>query len=538
MHETEPPSRDENQPASSLAPLEQPLFRALWIAALASNIGTWMQEVGAAWLMTSITAAPTQVALVQAAATLPIFLLALVAGALADVLDRRRLLLGTQAWMMLASGALGVLTVLGWTSPRLLLVLTFLLGLGVALNAPAWQAIIPELVPRPQLPAALALNGVGINLARAVGPAIGGLIVAGAGPGAAFLVNAVSFLGVLVVLSRWQRPPGRSLLPAERVIGAILAGLRYARHAPQLHAVLVRAFAFILFGSALWALLPVVVRFELGLGPSEYGLVLACLGAGAVAGALLLPRARRALSADGLVTAATGLFAAVLLGLAAVHGIGPTCALMMAAGSAWIALLTSFHGSAQAALASWVRGRGLSVYLLIFFGGMAGGSALWGVVATWAGPRAALLWAGIGAGAAGLATRRFRLGAAQGLDLAPSRHWPAPVVVNEPDADRGPVLVTVEYRVAPESAEEFAESMREVRRIRLRDGAIRWDLLSDPANPGRYIESFLVESWVEHLRQHERITVADREVERRARRFHTGEAPPVVSHFIAKDLPR
>ncbi len=524
--------------SSAWAPLAQPLFRALWIAALASNVGTWMQDVAGTWLMTSLTSSPILIALVQAATTLPVFLLALVAGALADVVDRRRLLIVTQSWMLLASAALGGMTLAGATNVWILLLFTFLVGMGNALNAPAWQAIIPELVGRRDLPAALALNGIAINLARAVGPALGGFIVAAAGPGAAFLLNAVSFLGVVLVLFRWRRAPRQSLLPVETLLGALLAGLRYARHAPDLHAVLVRSSAFIVCGIALFALLPVLVRFELGCGPTEYGLVLGCFGAGAVAGALLLPRLRRALTFDGLVRAASGVFGCLLLALAAAGSFVPVCLLMALGGGAWIALLTSFHTSAQASLAPWVRGRGLALYLLVFFGGMAGGSAVWGAVATHAGLRAALVLAGSGTLLGIPATARFRLPRGEAPNLAPSRHWPAPVVAGEPEGDRGPVLITVEYRIDPAHAEDFARAMRDVRRIRLRDGAFRWDLLSDPGDPGRYVESFLVESWIEHMRQHERITVADREVEERARRYHLGPAPPAVSHFIARELPR
>ncbi|HYS05346.1 MAG TPA: MFS transporter [Candidatus Dormibacteraeota bacterium] len=519
-------------------PLRQPLFRALWLAALASNVGTWMQDVGATWLMTSLTTSPILIALIQAATTLPVFLLALVAGALADVVDRRRLLIVTQSWMLLASAALGALTVLGLAKAWVLLLFTFLVGTGNALNAPAWQAIIPELVGRRDLPSALALNGISVNLARAVGPAVAGLILAAAGPGATFLLNAVSFLGVVVVLFRWKRPPRQSLLPAETLLGALLAGMRYARHAPDLHAVLLRSSAFIVCGISMFALLPVLLRFQLGCGPTAYGLVLGCFGLGAVAGALLLPRLRQALSFDRLAQAASLLFGLILGGLAFAESYALVCLLMTLGGAAWIALLTTFHTSAQASLAPWVRGRGLAVYLLVFFGGMAGGSALWGAVATHLGLRAALVLAGAMTILGVPATVRFRLRRGEAPDLAPSRHWPARVVVGEPDADHGPVLITVEYRVDPDRAEDFSRAMRDVRRIRLRDGAFRWDLLSDPADPGRYVESFLVESWIEHLRQHERVTVADREVEDRARLYHLGPGPPVVSHFVSRDLPR
>jgi MFS family permease len=519
-------------------PLRQPLFRALWLAALASNVGTWMQDVGATWQMTSLTTSPILIALVQAATTLPVFLLAFVAGALADVVDRRRLLIVTQSWMLLASLLLGGLTVMGLANAWVLLLLTFLVGTGNALNAPAWQAIIPDLVGRRDLPSALALNGIAVNLARAVGPAVGGLIVAAAGPGATFLLNAVSFLGVVVVLFRWKKPPRQSLLPVESLLGALLAGLRYARHAPDLHAVLVRSSAFIVCGISLFALLPVLVRFHLGCGPTAYGLVLGFFGIGAVAGALFLPRLRQVLSFDRLAQAASLLFGLILVALSFADSYALVCLLMSLAGAAWMALLTTFHTSAQASLAPWVRGRGLAMYLLVLFGGMAGGSVLWGAVASHSGLRTALVLAGATTLLGVPATARFGLRRGEAPDLAPSRHWPAPVVVGERESDCGPVLITVEYRVDPARAEDFSRAMRDVRRVRMRDGAFRWDLLSDPGQPGRFVESFLVESWIEHLRQHERVTVADREVEDRARRYHLGPGPPVVSHFVSRDLPR
>ena len=284
------------------SPLRQPVFRALWIATVASNIGTWMHDVGAGWLMTSLAPSPLMVALVQVATNLPVFLLALPAGALADVVDRRRLLLVTQSWMLAAAVALGSLTIAGVTTPWVLLSLTFVLALGAAINAPAWQTITPELVSRQELPAAITLSGVGINAARAVGPARAGLIIAATNPGVVFLLNGVSFLGIIVVLYHWRRPPQESVLPAERFIGAMRAGMRYVRHAPALQAVLIRAGAFILFGSVLWALLPGLARFELAQGPSGYGILLGSLGLGAVAGAAILPRTRQKVSGDKLVT--------------------------------------------------------------------------------------------------------------------------------------------------------------------------------------------------------------------------------------------
>lgn len=277
---------------SPWAPLRHPLFRWLWIASVASNIGTWFQNVGASWLMATISSSPTMVALVQAATSLPMFLLSLPAGAIADVLDRRRLLLVSQTWMMLAAAGLTISTALDATTPWLLLSFTFLLGLGAALNGPAWQSSIPELVPREDLPAAVTLGSIAFNIARAAGPALAGLVVAAAGPALTFLVNAVSFLGVVIVIFFWRRPGEETVLPAERILGAMTTGLRYVRHAPEVIAPIVRGFTFILCGASLWALLPLVAREDLKTGPAEYGLLLGALGAGAVASAMVLPASR------------------------------------------------------------------------------------------------------------------------------------------------------------------------------------------------------------------------------------------------------
>src|SRR5581483_10935245 len=316
--------------SSALSPLRQPLFRAVWLAAVVSNVGTWMHDTSAAWLMTSLSPSPLMVALMQTAMSLPFFLLALPAGALADVVDRRRVLLGTQGWMLAAAAALGVLALSGRTTPWSLLGLTFALGLGAAMNAPAWQAITPELVPREDLAPAVALNGVAVNVARAVGPALGGLLVAAIGPGGVFLLNAASFVGVIAVLAAWRRPAPDGGLPAERVVGAILAGVRYVRHAAPVRTVLVRTAAFVLSASGIWALLPLVARRRLGLGAVGYGLLLGCLGAGAIVGAAVLPRLRRRLGVERLLVGATLLFA----GASATLGVGravPAAALALIA---------------------------------------------------------------------------------------------------------------------------------------------------------------------------------------------------------------
>ncbi len=517
---------------SAWEPLREPVFRALWIASLTSNIGTWMQNVGAAWLMTSLTPSPVVVALVQAATSLPVFLVGLPAGALADIVDRRRLLIVSQGWMLLSAAALGVLTLIGFMSPWILLALTFALGLGAAMNTPAWQAIVPEVVSPSELQEAVALNAAGFNVARAVGPALGGLIVAAVGPGPVFLLNAASFIAVMLVVYRWNRQRATSRLPAEHVIGAMRAGIRYVRNAPALQAVLVRSGVLIVCAAGLWALLPLVARDQLGLGATGYGVLLGCLGIGAVTGATLLPRIKRKFSLDMLVTGATVVFAVATAALAYVQNVFLVGAAMVAGGIAWIALMSSFNAAAQTAAPEWVRARALAAYLLVFQGGMAVGSILWGALATRMGVRAALLVAVFGLIAGLMLITRYRLAGGEKIDLRPSLHWPEPMTSVELQPEAGPVLVEVEYFIESERAQDFIKAMDDVRRERLRDGALRWELFTDSVNPNRFVETFLLASWVEHMRQHERVTKSDRMAEELARAFHIGTGTPKTVHLI------
>jgi MFS family permease len=510
---------------SAWSPLRNSLFRWLWIASVASNVGTWLQNVGASWLMTSLTPSPTLVALVQAATSLPSFLLALPAGALADVLDRRRLLLLTQGWMALAAGALGIMTLAGSAGPTSLLVFTFLLGLGSAANAPAWQAIMPELVPRSELPGAIALNSIGFNIARAAGPALGGLLVAAAGEGWTFILNAVSFVGVIVVLYRWKRPEAEVLLPGERVLGAMRTGLRYVRHSPEVLAPIVRGSSFILCASSLWALLPLVAK-DLHRGAAGYSLLLTAMGIGAVTGAMFLPRLKRSYSSSLVISASTVVFAATTVALALVRSFPALLAAMFAAGAAWLALLSTVNVAVQTVVPSWVRARALSVYLLVFYAGFSLGSPLWGGLAEHFGTALALCLAAGGMLVGMVATHRLQLQTGDALNLAPTREMPAPRVAFDPEPDRGPVLVSVEYHVDPADLAEFNLAMSRVRLIRLRDGAMEWSLYADAGEADVYAEVFLVESWLEHLRQHERGTIADQDI----------LTQPAVRHYVAEPL--
>jgi MFS family permease/quinol monooxygenase YgiN len=529
---------DFRRQVSAWSPLRTALFRTLWIATIVSNIGTWMQDVGESWLMTSLTTSPVLVALVETFGSLPVVLLALPAGALADIVDRRRLLLVMQIWMFVAAGAMGLLVLLGQMTPGRLLSLTFFLGVGSAMSNPVWQAITPELVSQTDLPAAITLNAAGINISRAVGPALGGLIVAASGPWAVFLLNAASFIGIMVVVYRWEPAPRKSKLPSEEIIGAMRAGTRYLRYSPELQTVLIRCGVFISFASALWALLPQQARRHLGLGSFGYGLLLGCIGFGAIVGAWSLPKLRERLSTNQLVVAASIVFGLATLSLGYAHSFAVLAISLLGGGIAWIVVLASLNVAAQTATPSWVRARVMAVYLLVFSGGLAAGSAAWGFVAARVGVSAALIIAAIGLVVGPLVTWRLRLVGNKNLSLAPSMHWPEPVMMIDTESSEGPAITSVEYRIDPKTAAQFLEAMKEMKRLRQRDGAIRWNLLRDSADPQRYVEIFVTESWADHLRQHERVTAESREAEQRAGGFHLGPEPPRITHLIAEEMPK
>ncbi|HZR83003.1 MAG TPA: MFS transporter [Candidatus Binatia bacterium] len=520
--------------AATWAPLRDPLFRDLWIASVASNVGTWVQSVAAVWLMTSLSPSPAMTALVQTAASLPLVIFALPAGALADMMDRRRLLLASQWWMLLASGALGFATLHGWVDPWVLLGLTFALGVGSAFTAPAWQAITLELVPTSQLPAAVALGSASINGARAIGPGLGGVLVAAVGPAFAFLANAASFVGVIAVLFRWQRRVVASELPREQVFGAIRAGLRYVRHSPALHRIYVRVGLFVVASSALLALLPVLARRDMHQDAAGYGLLLASLGVGAVGGAAALPRLRAALGTDRLVDASGIGLAIVLAALSFVPPFWAATLALFFAGVAWTVPLSSLNVATQTVVPGWVRARALAFHLLVLQGGLALGAAAWGWIADRTGTPEALAFAAATLVVATAVGLRVRLKHTDHLDLSPAARALPKEVAEAAGYEDGPVLVTIEYRIDPARGDEFAQAMEVVRRMRRRGGAWRWGLFADTAEPGAYVESFLVESWLDHLRQHERMTVLDRDISARARAFHVGDGDPIVRHLIAR----
>ena len=515
------------------SPLGQPTFRALWLAILVGNIGTWVHDVAAAWIMAETTDSPLMVAAVQSATTLPVVVLAIVAGTLADIVDRRRYLIVAQLWMLLVASTLAVLAHLDALGPWTLIALTFALGIGAAMAMPAQQATTPELVPKPMLGPAVALGSLSMNIARAIGPALGGLIVAQAGIAWAFAVNALTFFGVAVVLWRWRRAPTASVLPPETFGVALRAGLRYASRASVLQAVLVKAGWFFTFASALTALLPIVVKQDLQASAGTYGLLLGCIGAGAIGGALLLPGLRARMDADRMVLWATLAYAGCILAFALLRWVPLLYGVALLAGLAWIAVLSSLQIAAQTAVPAWVRARALSLYIVVFSGGMAAGSLGWGWLAQHAGTPRALLVAAVGTVVAAIAGARFRLGEAARVNVTPSGHWPQPVVSADLHDDRGPVLVTIEYRVDPARRQDFLHRLQPLGHARRRNGALQWGVAEDSTQPGVYLEYFVDASWREHLCQHERVTEDERILQDAV--LETLSDPtqrPHVRHFI------
>jgi len=448
------------------------------------------------------------------------------------MLDKRRLILTLEILTTLFSAVFALLVSLHVATPGLLLLFILLVGTLGAIETPAWQAIVPMLVTRQALPAAVALNSVGINISRVLGPALTGIVILSLGMAAPFWLDAFSNVGVIAVILGWRAPARTArTLPAEHLAQAIRSGLRYARYSPQLRATLTRAVGFFLFASAYWALLPVLSRNQLHGGPTLYGVLLAAIGAGAVAGAFVLPQATRRVGAEGVVNCG-GLGTAVALILFGVaHQAWVAVVACLLAGVSWIAVLASLNVSAQVALPEWVRGRGLAVYVTVFFGTVTAGSALWGWIAERSGLPAAHYAAGFGALLAMVLTRRWKLLTGPEADLTPSMHWPEPVLAGGVDQDVGPVLVTVEYQVPAQNRVEFFTGLARLARERRRDGAYDWKVFQDAAHPERVLEIFLVDSWLEHLRQHRRVTNADRVFEERLR--HLLREAPRITHYIA-----
>ncbi|BBX18667.1 MFS transporter [Mycolicibacterium duvalii] len=509
------------------------MFRALWIAQFVSNLGTWMQTVGAQWMLVEDPGAAVLVPLVQTATTLPVMLLALPSGVLADLVDRRRLLIATQGAMAAGVGLLASLTGFGLTTPAVLLTLLFLIGCGQALTMPAWQATQPDLVPSQQIPAAAALGSMSMNGARAIGPAIAGVLVSVAGPTLVFGLNAISFIGIVLVLIWWRRPAVENEYPSERALAALTAGGRYIRRSPIVRRILLRAALFIAPASALWGLLPVIAANQLGLSSSGYGLLLGSLGVGAVAGAFSLSVLRRWFDQNALLTFGAVGFAVATAVLALVSVFALVVPALVLGGASWLLSLSTLNASMQLSLPAWVRARGLSMYQLIFMGGQALGSLAWGLLAGGTSSVTSLLVSTALLGVCALSALWWPLHAKTGnLDLTPSAHWPEPMLVFEPEPLDGPVMVSITYRVNPEDEPGFLAAVAVQGRSRQRTGATQWQLYRAIEQEATFVETFIVRSWGEHLHQHyTRLTGQDLLIEQAVLAHVVGE--PESHHYLA-----
>ncbi len=531
-----PERRSHSSPG--LSPLKIRIFRNIWLANLVSNIGTWMHDVSAGWLMTDLAPDPFMVSLVQVAVVLPGFFFTLPAGALADIVDRRSYMLIAIVWMTCMAGGIGAMTITGYITPWSLIAFTFGLGIGAAMMMPAFTSLIPDLVPRQQLTAALTLNAIAMNITRAVGPAIAGGIIALTGPGPVFLLNAVSFAAIYFVIFQYRSTQPRSTLPSERFFGALRVGLQFVRQSPSLQTVIIRTVAFFAMMSGLFAFLPLIVRLEVGAGPQVYGLLVTCMGAGAVTTGLGLSRIRTLVSNDNIVTIGTVVGALTLLALAHIRLVLPLAAVMFIAGGAWISVVSTLQVCAQLSLPAWVRARGMAVFLTSFMGSMALGSVSWGWVASATSITTALSLA-VGFGAViGLIASRWKLGAHSQVGQTLAGTVPEGIVAVPTQAHEGPVMVNIEYLIDPDERMNFEVAMRDVRRMRLRNGAVAWGLFQDTEDDARYIEHFIDPTWLDHLRRRERLTVEDMEFKRVADSFHRGESRPTVKHFIARGAPK
>jgi MFS family permease len=518
--------------ASPWSPLKLTTYRWLWLATVVSNIGSWMHETGSGWLITTLTDSPVVVALLQTATSLPAFFVLLPSGALSDILDRRLYLMSGNIGMMVIAAITAVLTLSGTIEAWSLLLLTLFRGIGTAMIMPTWQAIVPEIVPRSELQAAIGLNTLGVNVSRVIGSLVAGFIIVSFGTGMVFVVNALSLIFVIVTLWRWKRVPPQTSLPPEKFTGAVLTGLRYTRNSPALLATIYRSVGFYFFASVMWALLPLIARDLLQGDATTYSHLFAAISIGAIVSAFMIPYMRRRYDNDQLITYASRFFALGMSITALVHIHIVAMLALCLCGATWITVMTSAQMSAQTALPNWVKSRGIAVFLTFFMGSLGIGPVVWGAITDWTDLPTAMLAASIGMLISSQITQRWPVSGNDQLDHTPSHHWRKPELKVAITPEQGPVLVEVRYQVAPERTAEFLREIEQLGLGRKRDGAVFWGVFEDVSEPGTYVESYSVSTWLDRLRQHERISRQDAQTQARIRTLLREGTEPVVQHFV------
>ena len=531
---------EENISASGLSPLRSSLYRTLWIASLFLYIGAAMYDVGASWLMTSLAPNPLFVSLITTATTLPIFLFALPSGTLSDIFDRRSILLITCVYMFTISTILGILTLVGVTTPTVLLMLTFALGAGMTMIRTPIIPIMSGLVSSSELPAALTLSAVAGNIGRVVGSAVGGFIVAAFAPWAVFFLNSASFLGMIIVLSRLPRNSHihkQSSLPPENIIRAIRAQIRYVRYSQPAHVLIVRAGLFTLCSSALLSLLPLLAKHELRLDSTGFGLLLGSFATGAIIGGIvILPKLRSKISVESLITGSIGLLAMVIFATGYIRDFTILCIFMGLGGVAYITILSKFYTIGMKSAPKWIGARVLAVYLLVLNGGLAVGSVIWGIIANSFGIPVTLSIASLALGATIIAKKRYSTTLLDDLDFTPaSDHWSLPTNLSvDPPQNDSQALITIDYKIDPKLSDEFEQSVRELGRILKSEGMAYWELYQDTTDIGHYIEIRIADTWTDHMRQHERVTKNVQVMEDKIRALLKDGPQPIVSHYVGK----
>lgn len=500
-----------------------------------SNIGTWMSSVGSAWLMTSLSPSPMMIALVQTATTLPIFLFALPAGALADIFNRRQILIVINLIMLIAAILFALMVWRDSIDGSLLLLFTFIMGLGAAFSAPAWQAVVPQMVPKEDLAEAIALNGISINISRAIGPVLAGVLMAIYGTSSPFIANAFSFLVILVALFWWRyvNTTTQSRLPTEQLFSGMIAGVRYAANNSSLKKTMWHVAGFMFFANAFWGLLPLVSKVNLNGDSAFFGYLMGGVGIGAVLAAFLLPRIKAHFSPNQMVTIGTVGTALVTAYFSVAQS--PVIAVLscLIYGVSWILVLSSLNVSAQQSLPNWVKARGLAVFMLVFYGSMSLGAAFWGWIASEFTLDVTFIIASLGAFLFAAISHSKELHKAQSDDHMPSNHWPEPVIQTDLSHDRGPVIIQIEYRIAAHNQKAFLDAILLLRPLRQQHGAFNWGVYEQTDMPGVFIEHFKEHSWLEHLRHHERVTGSDKEFQDRVLALHIGSEKPKVTHLIS-----